>query len=118
MKPPVPTKRATVSSINIKSYNELLRLLLVCTGGHPKSVLRQKFVILDTYHPDTLYLRHQGCEDPWLPHILECNLHPFYSFRGLKYEMRIRIACGLDSPSRAEFGKNDRDAVRAVRTIQ
>jgi len=32
--------------------------------------------------------------------------------------MRIRIACGLDSPSRAGFWKNDRAAVRAVRTIQ
>ena len=32
--------------------------------------------------------------------------------------MRIRIACGLDSPSWAGFWKNDRAAVRAVRTIQ
>jgi len=32
--------------------------------------------------------------------------------------MRIRIACGLDSRSRAGFWKNDRAAVRAVRTIQ
>ena len=32
--------------------------------------------------------------------------------------MRIRIACGLDSPSIAGFWKNDRAAVRAVRTIQ
>ena len=33
----------------------------------------------------------------WVPHvkipyILESNLHPFYSFRGLKYQVRIRIA--------------------------
>jgi hypothetical protein len=27
--------------------------------------LRYKF-LLDTYHPDTLYLHKQGCEDPWL----------------------------------------------------
>jgi len=32
--------------------------------------------------------------------------------------MRIRIACGLDSRSWAGFWKNDRAAVRAVRTIQ
>ena len=32
--------------------------------------------------------------------------------------MRITIACGLDSPSRAGFWKNDGAAVRAVRTIQ
>jgi hypothetical protein len=23
-------------------------------------------LILDTHHPDTQYLREQGCEDPWL----------------------------------------------------
>ena len=50
---------------------------------------------------------------PWprisgdIPYILESNLHPFYSFRGLKNQMRIRIACGLDSRSRAGFWKND-----------
>ena len=31
-----------------------------------------------------------------LPYILESNLHPFYSFRGLKNQMRIKITCGLD----------------------
>jgi hypothetical protein len=36
-----------------------------------------------------------------LLYILESNPHPFYSFRGLKNEMRIRIECGLDSQSRA-----------------
>jgi len=29
----------------------------------------------------------------------------FYSFRGLKNQMRIRIVCGLDSRSRAGFWK-------------
>ena len=53
-----------------------------------------------------------------VPYILESNPHPFYSFRGLKNQMRIRIASGLDSRSRAGFWKNDRAAVRAVRTIQ
>jgi len=53
-----------------------------------------------------------------IPYILESNPHPFYSFRGLKDQMRIRIACGLDSRSWAGFWKNDRAAVRAVRTIQ
>jgi hypothetical protein len=32
--------------------------------------------------------------------------------------MRIRIECGLHSRSTAGFWKNDRAAVRAVRTIQ
>jgi len=53
-----------------------------------------------------------------LPYILESNPHPFYSFRGLKDQLQIRIACGLDSQSRAGFWKNDRAAVRALRTIQ
>ena len=53
-----------------------------------------------------------------LPWILESNPHTFYSFRGLKNQMRIRFGWGLDSRSRAGFWKNDRAAVRAVRTIQ
>ena len=51
-------------------------------------------------------------------YILESNLHPFYSFRGLKNQMQITIACRLDSRSRAGFWKNYGAAVRAVRTIQ
>ena len=50
-------------------------------------------------------------------YILESNPQPFYIFRGLKNQMWIRIACRLDSQSRAGFWKNDRAAVRAVRTI-
>jgi hypothetical protein len=42
-----------------------------------------------------------------IPYILESNAHPFYSFRGLKSQMRIRFACELDSRSRAGFWKND-----------
>jgi len=37
---------------------------------------------------------------------------------GKKNQMRIRIACGLDSRSWAGFWKNDRAAVRGVGTIQ
>ena len=53
-----------------------------------------------------------------IPYNLESNPHTFYSFRGLKKQMRIRISCGLDSRSWVGFWKNDRGAVRAVRTIQ
>jgi hypothetical protein len=53
-----------------------------------------------------------------IPYILESNPHPFYSFRRLKNQMRITIACRLDSRLRAGFWKNDGAAVRAVRTIQ
>jgi len=53
-----------------------------------------------------------------LPYILESNPNPFYSFRGLKNQMRIRIAGGLDSRSWNGFWKNDRSALRVVRTIR
>jgi hypothetical protein len=51
-------------------------------------------------------------------YILESNPHSFYSCRGLKMQMRIRIDCGLDSRSRAGVWPHDRAGVRAVRTIQ
>jgi hypothetical protein len=38
-------------------------MLLVRIRSYLKSVLEYKFLILDTYHPDTVYLREQGCED-------------------------------------------------------
>jgi hypothetical protein len=41
-------------------------MLLVHICIYQKSVVRYKFLILDTYHPDTLYLRDQGSEDKWL----------------------------------------------------
>ena len=53
---PVATKRATIILIKVKSCNALLRMLLVCTRSYLKSVLRYKFLILDTYHPDTIYV--------------------------------------------------------------
>jgi hypothetical protein len=31
-----------------------------------KSVLRYRVLILSGCHPDTVYLREQGCENPWL----------------------------------------------------
>ena len=59
-----------------------------------------------------------ACTLPKLLYILESNPHPFHSIRGLKNQMRIRITCGLYSQSWAGFWKNDRAAVRAVRTVQ
>jgi len=38
----------------------------VCIRCYLKSVLRNKFLIFDAYHPGALYLREQICEDPWL----------------------------------------------------
>jgi len=41
-------------------------MLLVRIRSYLKSVVRYKILILDTYHPDPIYLREQGCEDLWL----------------------------------------------------
>ena len=56
----------TVILMKVKSCNALLRILLLDISGCLKSILRQKYLISDTYHPDTLYLRQQRCEDLWL----------------------------------------------------
>jgi len=58
--------RAIVGLIKVQTCNSMLRMLLVCIRSYLKSVLRHKYLILDTYHPDTLYLCEQGCEGPWL----------------------------------------------------
>jgi hypothetical protein len=52
----VPTKRATIILVKVKSCNVLLRMLLVCIRRYLKSVLRYTFSILDTYHPGTIYV--------------------------------------------------------------
>jgi len=56
---------STIILTKAKSCNALLRMLLVCISIYLKSVLRYTFLILDTYHPDTIYVREQGREDPW-----------------------------------------------------
>jgi hypothetical protein len=63
---PVPTKRATVILIKIKSTNALLRMLLECISIYLKNSYEIWFLILDTHHPDALCLHEHGCEDPWL----------------------------------------------------
>jgi len=65
-KPPVPTKRATVILNKVQSCSALLRVVVVFIGSCRKSVLRYIFLILDARRLDALYLREQGCEDPWL----------------------------------------------------
>jgi hypothetical protein len=44
----------------------MCRVLLVAIVSYLKSVLRHKFLILDTNHPENLCVREQGYEDPWL----------------------------------------------------
>jgi len=41
-------------------------MLLVGIRIYLKSVMRYKLLILNTYLPNTLYVREQGCEDPGL----------------------------------------------------
>jgi len=41
-------------------------MLQVRVRSYLTSALRYKSLISNTYHPDILYLREQGCEDPWL----------------------------------------------------
>jgi len=73
-KVPVPIKRATVSLINVKAYNALFCTLLFGNRCFLKSVLTFEDLISDTYHQDSLYLRVQGCKDPWL--FLEAKKRP------------------------------------------
>jgi len=54
------------SVIKFKSCNSLLCTLLVCIRSFLNKVVKYKFSILDTYHPDTSYLGEQRCVDPWL----------------------------------------------------
>ena len=50
------SNRVTVSLINAKSCNILLRILLACIRSYLKSLLRNKFLILDNHRPETLNL--------------------------------------------------------------
>jgi len=43
-----------ISLIRVKSGNTLLCMLLICICKYLKSVLRYKFLILNTYHQDTV----------------------------------------------------------------
>jgi hypothetical protein len=57
---PVTTKRATIILIEVKSYSAFSCMLLLCILINLKSVVRYNFFILDTCHPDDLYLCEQG----------------------------------------------------------
>ena len=57
---------STVSLFKVKQFSALFHMLLICVHSCLKSLLKYKCLIFDAYHPDTVYLREQGCEDPWL----------------------------------------------------
>jgi len=84
-KPPVPTKRETISLIKGKSCNVLLRMLLLRTSIYLKLVLRHKFLILYIYR-----LSEQGYEDPWLLFEAKRNLRAKYFG-----EILVQIIVGL-----------------------
>jgi hypothetical protein len=44
----------------------IVMCVLICIYSYLKSVLKYKYIILDTRHPDSLYLREQGCKDACL----------------------------------------------------
>jgi hypothetical protein len=68
-------------------------MLLVCICSYIKSVLRYTFVILCTRHPDTIHLREQGCEDPWL--FFEAKRDP----RAIKFSKDcIRMLLHIENP--------------------
>jgi hypothetical protein len=50
--------------------------MLVCINIYPKSVLRYKYLILGTYHLDTLYLVEHECECSWFFFEAEMSLRP------------------------------------------
>jgi hypothetical protein len=57
---PSSTHKASASLINVNSCTALLRMLPVCIRSYLKSVLKYKFLILDTYYPDTIYMSKDG----------------------------------------------------------
>ena len=63
---PVPTKRATLILIKVRSCSTLLHMLLARVRSYLQSVMRYKYLNLNTYHPATVYWCEKGCEDPWL----------------------------------------------------
>ena len=58
-------RRPSVSLTYVQSCNVPLCMLLLCDSSYLKTFLRYKSLIFYVYHPDILYLREQGCQDPW-----------------------------------------------------
>jgi len=59
-------QRGKIFLLKVKSCNALFRILLVCISSYFKSVLKYKFFILGTHHPNTPNLREPSCMDPRL----------------------------------------------------
>jgi NADPH:quinone reductase-like Zn-dependent oxidoreductase len=83
-----------VAAIGGHGFNVVLENLANVNLGADLTVLNQQARVAVSYVTDFHFKKQ-------IPYILESNPHPFYSFRGLKNQMRIRIECGLDPRSRA-----------------
>jgi hypothetical protein len=60
------THKASDILIKVKSFNELLRMLLICIGIYLKQFRYIDLKFFDTCLPTTLFVLEQGCEDPLL----------------------------------------------------
>jgi hypothetical protein len=72
-----------------------LRMLLVCIRSYLKSVLRYKFLILDTYHPDTLYLGKDMSIHGYLSKSKGVRDQKILVSRGLKHSALTCIIQGI-----------------------
>ena len=102
----------------------MLRILLVCIRTNLKSVLKYKFLILSTDHPETLYLREQGCEDSLIyfeakrgPRAHKLGIHrskelPLGYLRSLEHgcvEDKVRVTlCQIATPL-GDYRQHDAD---------
>jgi len=59
-------RQVTVILIKVNSCTALLCMLLVYISIYLKSVMRRKFLILDAYHLDALYLCEHRWDNLWL----------------------------------------------------
>ena len=82
-------------------YHNYLRVLIVKANFAVGTLLKRIFYLLHV----SLDIRSSTIRHKHLLYILESNPHPFYSFRGLKNHMRIRIACRLDCGRELDFEK-------------
>ena len=93
-------------------------MILVRISSCAKSVLWFKYIILDTYHSDTLYLREQGCEDRGY-FAKPTGVREQNSFRNTDYTNRIGWPVApKTTPEKTMLATYSRDFKRWVSTSQ
>jgi hypothetical protein len=91
-------------------------MLPVSIRSYLKYVLKYKLLIMDNYHPDTLYLHQQGCVDPRL--FFEAKRNPslknlgdadledhISSTSSCSFQSKFSRECGLFLPVSSRFIK-------------